>query len=1603
MSCIDQFYTTLDQEDGQLNNVTAAASFGSKPTIDRSFQEQIWSLLTKHPNVSVGKERTFNHLPLSDIEATHSNARGLVTVSAQRKSGSTDPADGRANADLPRADPASIEGEVSGTTIASQVRDDALHTSIAEFPERDESGFPRTQQPTLQNRDGQANLANAPNAANLSGFNPPAGDLVALEKGSEEYSVEMLGPDDPLENDDYCYACGGLGELICCDGCSNAFHGACLEPPIDTADLSDDRWYCPRCETSGVRNATSQGSPGGDSTTSATKISTTRPAAVAPRSTPTRRVPKTKRRTPAKRVLKTKPKGRPRKFLPGTENFWRLQILTAPSSFTNRPPNFDATLLQAIKNGLPIPADSADITQDWIDRTSAVLSRSATGLYISPRGTIQRAYGKHKTASQVMIIKSARLQQVDLSESHTVFAVRFLTSSAAHTFAHVRYYPLSKTSNKPAISRVAKSATRISRTTPQTPERRKGPKLGIFYDEKYEPRCSRNSPFTPGVVTLHRLPGQSVSTVGSPIGLVETGSQSRTTSPQPLSESSSDTTPSENHPRSEEVDETFSSRRPNGLPPPLTTRAASKRKASMQDGHGRDSPATSQSMATNSSPRTNLGGRQKSRPDREPQFSDYDDSHERPKKRVRRSNTVLSRTTARQQIILDMIARCGGAIPDNSLVLRKSFTAALHRSGEAGESDKRTVEGIVKALCTVGKLKKSTFSFRDQRGFMVVSSILAKPEVGPADLSMLQLQKKIIESYPNHHVPPGMYANQPSQAEDSYGPLRAAQPQHPQETAEPPPKRTQISSALQPIENDASGSTKNAGRTPGAKGVARRKPLAVTARSLRQSDLDDNLGPRLSSRKVSDDTNEDGTFLMRQQQPIIFDSQVSAESTVKPAEKLTKKVVWRKGPQSRPMPKSLEEILRDGTRRTRSEHRLAEEGPRLMHFESEVDCVARWEERSFNRFQENNHSQSWNFICHSVGKDFEAVRMENVVVYFNGLTWYDEWGQEKLYTPAELKQLWVDLCSNQSSPDGIASSPVISQQLDISGVTLPPDISALDRSLAGGNSQAKSSNQRKRKAAKTKPSKRRARKKRKTEDEPAYITNPDGEAIDVSGYVNAPAKRHRGAQHLRNMPEAAIYKLTVAIVVIKTLSGGLDKHVDWALVLQIFPDENVDFIRDRWRTIKNKFRRDIAALTENLQDQFCSAYMEGEVPDLDFDDIYNNDWEGIVEWAVRNLDKSCVKGVEDLPDTREELVQTKKMTFEEQRGMRDHMWHNINPSIPVRESAQASTVFPTPLQPFETQPPPFDSDALGEEDDRMDVAKSWALATVLTPEGVFNAQGCKKKLSKLAKSSRASDAIFDRALKLMVAEKTVVRDRDGNTGLASRSYRASKLFHDAFGARRTVQATLLQQAACYKREILDPAFRVGQQVIFQPTSVADGDMVAILNLLANGRMRVQIGPDVPKNRYGLLNEDGTGTYQTRRIDRERLNFTVLVEAVEGKYVYGNPTEMQVAPVPAIGNYEKTAIPVWVDIHGNFQDELWELVICAVIGLISTRPGIDAEELTKTLSPSVKLWEIEVVLQWMERCGLVEVSGGGMGHGWDTTEWWWMICGALNGWHVGNLS
>lgn len=56
------------------------------------------------------------------------------------------------------------------------------------------------------------------------------------------------------DNDEFCASCGGEGKLLCCDGCTNSFHHACLEPPLDPEEEVIGEWFCPQCQAKRVKD-----------------------------------------------------------------------------------------------------------------------------------------------------------------------------------------------------------------------------------------------------------------------------------------------------------------------------------------------------------------------------------------------------------------------------------------------------------------------------------------------------------------------------------------------------------------------------------------------------------------------------------------------------------------------------------------------------------------------------------------------------------------------------------------------------------------------------------------------------------------------------------------------------------------------------------------------------------------------------------------------------------------------------------------------------------------------------------------------------------------------------------------------------------------------------------------------------------------------------------------------------------------------------------------------------------------------------------------------------------------------------------------------------
>lgn len=71
----------------------------------------------------------------------------------------------------------------------------------------------------------------------------------AVRVKEEPPMISLLSPEPGhlMTNQDHCSACRQLGKLVYCDGCPRAFHLWCLDPPIESVDEGDSRWFCPAC------------------------------------------------------------------------------------------------------------------------------------------------------------------------------------------------------------------------------------------------------------------------------------------------------------------------------------------------------------------------------------------------------------------------------------------------------------------------------------------------------------------------------------------------------------------------------------------------------------------------------------------------------------------------------------------------------------------------------------------------------------------------------------------------------------------------------------------------------------------------------------------------------------------------------------------------------------------------------------------------------------------------------------------------------------------------------------------------------------------------------------------------------------------------------------------------------------------------------------------------------------------------------------------------------------------------------------------------------------------------------------------------------------
>lgn len=1327
------------------------------------------------------------------------------------------------------------------------------------------------------------------------------------------------------------------------------------------------------------------------------------------------------------------PLGRPRKFLRGTEKFWQEQFgkirvkkstgkqlkefgkMSDPAGlalFASRPPNFDEALVRAIESDLPIPLEPEDICQEWVDLTNAVLNNDR-GVFVSPKCPVSRS----EAYSQILVIKSSRLKDFHRTQTGHTSAIRVITSSVSHTSS-----PTLSPMTMPYQSKDSYASRNV--TLPADGKARRGrPK---------KRKASSDAPLTRTESNPTRVLEDTVRAVEPVANVVEAPSTPLSTNwPSSLgteqlehgltTRSGRELPKRSVHPSSSTRNSRKRKRATTDAPSPEERSAEADRHQTLVDNSARNTPASTQiepsgvdssraldvsraqgtEVATQEEngvippntlrhpavnpiispePSALRGQDQVQSTDPEPcppqevenslnglepkeiMLDDRQPKYETNARLRIKTNGSLGGTVAltRRNIVMDLIKHCHGAIPMGP-PLQYGFITQWRKLGYHGLPDNRTIDSAVKALLASGKVRRLVFGQRTVGGVAKYKySMLVRPEMlsQPANTDdfVKDLRKKMEEKDPEAYFPEDLDFDEALRKE-----------KHPQILG-----RKQ---GIADIDRDAvtisdtipsaiKGQTLRLQRSEARKRQREQRRAEsslrkTSRRSKKEASKQAEVMTDLPSPKLTLNQQPLRLFPKAQQPRAPLQLSDQTRKTLRTIHPARPGVFGQLGPQAARLPTSLDEILR-GSKRGRPPNHDKKADPDFSRYCREVGHVERWEIRRSDLF--NTRSNDWHFINHHAGNSFIQSDASPSQFRFEGLTRFDNKGKE--------------YCDQNSFRDDRSTRfPARSQILPNEGnysllfsrepqwrerISMSPTLdSAASSTLQVTDSSRHSS-------AAPPPLRRPTGRKRKRVTESSKsrkklrIDNKITSQPELDQSLPMP-KTTRGPQLLKKLSRSQILEIAVAVVVVRALTGGIERSIDWSLVMRCLPDADEKLTQGRWRTMANKYRREIDALGDTFNSKYLRAYERDEVPPLDFNDLESHDWQALMRWATVELQRNETQTLPELPPSRKEMERTQDIVLDEYNpAMRSIYDYYNNYSVPMKEQAMANIPFGIPYSP---PAPKIDSE-------QIRLAKSWHRAIVLAGDNLDSRMSA-------AKFSLIPQTVHQSALQSLYTAKTLRKPQKLKN---SKKANFSNVFDSIIGKKRMIESNVLKRAARFKIDVMDKKFAAGKPVTYEAGLTVDGDMLVIVNLAAQGRVKI-VAVNEPCDRYGLVH-----SYQTRTIPREKFFFQVDVLPVEGSYIHGFPISKP-PPIPRVDINANGIIPLWVDIHGRVDLDMWQRVVAACVGLISTRTGMSTEELTEMLRPALELEDTQWVVQWLSEGGFVRRTEGG---GWEAEEWWWAV-------------
>ncbi|KAI0490497.1 hypothetical protein F4859DRAFT_458196 [Xylaria cf. heliscus] len=445
-------------------------------------------------------------------------------------------------------------------------------------------------------------------------------------------------------------------------------------------------------------------------------------------------------------------------------------------------------------------------------------------------------------------------------------------------------------------------------------------------------------------------------------------------------------------------------------------------------------------------------------------------------------------------------------------------------------------------------------------------------------------------------------------------------------------------------------------------------------------------------------------------------------------------------------------------------------------------------------------------------------------------------------------------------------------------------------------------------------------------------------------------------------------ELIAACVVFRTLLGGLDRNLDLGLLLKHFPGMSLSAIRKFWPRISRERKSYVQALTAKFQSAFLVAYESGKLPPLDYDNIENYDWPTLILWATQLETHEEV----DLPGSRATLYQENSIedVANEAADWRE-TWFATT-STYNRVEAVASETMSIPLPPKDRQ-------------DRvvLELARTWVRSICCTSlKGVNVRDKLVPKLLELGNGDAAeTNQILEKAVAELNREKVITRTKGKDLG---GNFRIHGMFSKQL--EKMAATPKFRQAIAFKTQ-LDEVFRQTDEHIM-PYASDDGSVMAVLNLQAHGRIRID-AVDMPNIPFGFE----PGNYEGRTFPKSYYHFKVRLVPTK-TYLFNEDMALlmqaQGMEPPTRGSGGK--IPIWVDFFGKVNAARWADYVSMVVFTFAIKGPITPKMCVTLLKPMIEEFEVQLIIDWLDRLGLIQQAVEGCGV--TGAEWWWLVAGYI---------